>query len=406
MSTRRIKERHFSGTTDPTVPEWEIKHRAVARRAAADGIVLLKNENHVLPIDINCPVALYGAGASHTIKGGTGSGDVNERECVSIYQGMKNAGYHITSERWIAEYDSIYDVARCNWRDKIKKGIAASGGGEENFFPVYCTNPFRMPAGPEITKKEEESETAVFVISRIAGEGADRQAEGGDYFLTEEEHCRLEAVCRLYQNVVIIVNAGGQIDLSFLDEFCNIKGLLILVQPGMEGGNALADILSGKVNPSGKLTDSWAYQYEDYPNSETFSHNNGNVEREYYEEGIYVGYRYFDTFGIPVRYEFGFGLSYTEFALSDCTVKKEQNGMLEITAKVKNTGDRTGKEVVEVYASLPDGRMEKEARRLIGFTKTAELKPQEEQTVKIQIPWKNFASYDEAQSAWILEEGK
>ena len=406
MSTRRIKERNFSGTTDPTVPEWEIKHRAVARRAAADGIVLLKNENHVLPIDINCPVALYGAGASHTIKGGTGSGDVNERECVSIYQGMKNAGYHITSERWIAEYDSIYDVARCNWRDKIKKGIAASGGGEENFFPVYCTNPFRMPAGPEITKKEEESETAVFVISRIAGEGADRQAEGGDYFLTEEEHCRLEAVCRLYQNVVIIVNAGGQIDLSFLDEFCNIKGLLILVQPGMEGGNALADILSGKVNPSGKLTDSWAYQYEDYPNSETFSHNNGNVEREYYEEGIYVGYRYFDTFGIPVRYEFGFGLSYTEFALSDCTVKKEQNGMLEITAKVKNTGDRTGKEVVEVYASLPDGRMEKEARRLIGFTKTTELKPQEEQTVKIQIPWKNFASYDEAQSAWILEEGK
>ena len=196
--------------------------------------------------------------------------------------------------------------------------------------------------------------------------------------------------------MVIIVNAGGQIDLSVLDEFCNIKGLLILVQPGMEGGNALADILSGKVNPSGKLTDSWAYQYEDYPNSETFSHNNGNVEREYYEEGIYVGYRYFDTFGIPVRYEFGFGLSYTEFALSDCTVKKEQNGMLEITAKVKNTGDRTGKEVVEVYASLPDGRMEKEARRLIGFTKTTELKPQEEQTVKIQIPWKNFASYDEA----------
>lgn len=156
MSTRRIKERHFSGTTDPTVPEWEIKHRAVARRAAADGIVLLKNENHVLPIDINCPVALYGAGASHTIKGGTGSGDVNERECVSIYQGMKNAGYHITSERWIAEYDSIYDVARCNWRDKIKKGIAASGGGEENFFPVYCTNPFRMPAGPEITKKKKK----------------------------------------------------------------------------------------------------------------------------------------------------------------------------------------------------------------------------------------------------------
>lgn len=190
-----------------------------------------------------------------------------------------------------------------------------------------------MPAGPEITKKEEESETAVFVISRIAGEGADRQAEGGDYFLTEEEHCRLEAVCRLYQNVVIIVNAGGQIDLSFLDEFCNIKGLLILVQPGMEGGNALADILSGKVNPSGKLTDSWAYQYEDYPNSETFSHNNGNVEREYYEEGIYVGYRYFDTFGIPVRYEFGFGLSYTEFALSDCTVKKNRMACLKLLRK-------------------------------------------------------------------------
>lgn len=143
------------------------------------------------------------------------------------------------------------------------------------------------------------------MISRIAGEGADRQADKGDYHLKDEEYEMLADICANYENVIIVINAGAQVDLSFMDEFTNIKALLTIVQPGMEGGNAFADVVSGKVNPSGKLTDTWAYKYEDYPNAETFSHNNGNVETEVYEEGMYVGYRYFDTFDVPVRYGFG-----------------------------------------------------------------------------------------------------
>ena len=149
-----------------------------------------------------------------------------------------------------------------------------------DFFTVYSTTPFKMPAGDPIQKpaEGEDTENAIYVLSRIAGEGSDRTADKGDYDLSEEEHQMLADICAYYKNVVVVINAGAQVDLSFMDEFRNIRALLVIVQPGMEGGNAFADILSGKVNPSGKLADTWAYKYEDYPSSEKFSHNNGNVE--------------------------------------------------------------------------------------------------------------------------------
>ena len=173
----------------------------------------------------------------------------------------------------------------------------------------------------------------------------------------------------------------------------------------MEGGNAFADVISGKVNPSGKLVDSWAYKYEDYPSAATFSHNNGNVQKEFYEEGIYVGYRYFDTFGIPVRYGFGYGLSYTTFSVDGCTVAKTENHGIKITADVKNTGNMAGKEVVQVYASLPGGGLEKEAHRLTAYAKTELLQPGQKQTVTLEVPAERLVSYDEKSAAWILEKG-
>ena len=405
---RTLKERNFSGTTNPEIQPWEMKHRQIAREAAAEGIVLLKNEDHVLPLKEGSAVALYGAGAGRTIKGGTGSGDVNERERVSIWQGMKNAGYEITSEDWIRSYDEIYEKARQNWKNDIVKRAGGNGGEVLNFFDVYSTTPFIMPTGDSVKKPAdgENTDTAIYVISRVAGENADRNTAGGDYYLKEDEHQMLTDICAYYKDVIVVVNAGGQVDLSFMDEFENIKALLAIVQPGMEGGNAFADVISGKVNPSGKLVDSWAYKYEDYPNAATFSHNNGNVEKEFYEEGIYVGYRYFDTFKVPVRYGFGFGLSYTAFSMGNYKVEKaEKENGIKVSVCVKNTGDVAGKEVVQAYVSLPGGKLEKEAHCLAAYAKTELLQPGQEQTVTLEIPAERLTSYDEENAAYILEKG-
>ena len=404
--TRILKERSFSGTTNPEIQPWETEHRKVARRAAAEGIVLLKNEDHILPLKRGSSVAIYGAGAGKTIKGGTGSGDVNEREKISICQGMKNAGFQVTTENWIESYEKIYDKARQDWKNDILSR-AGEGADTMDFFAVYSTTPFIMPAGDPIRKPEEgeNTDTAIYVLSRVAGEGADRNADKGDYYLKDEEYQMLSDICTYYRDIIVIINAGAQVDLSFMDEFSNIKALLSIVQPGMEGGNAVADILSGKVNPSGKLADTWAYKYEDYPNSEKFSHNNGNVETEIYDEGIYVGYRYFDTFEVPVRYGFGYGLSYTEFEISDYCLTTVSSEKISISATVKNTGNVSGKEVVQVYVSLPGGILEKEAHRLCAYAKTCELKPGEKEKVTMEISADQLTSYDEKRAAWILERG-
>lgn len=404
--TRILKERSFSGTTNPEIQPWETEHRKVARRAAAEGIVLLKNEDHILPLKQGSSVAIYGAGAGKTIKGGTGSGDVNEREKISICQGMKNAGFQVTTEDWIESYEKIYDKARQDWKNDILSR-AGEGADTMDFFAVYSTTPFIMPAGDPIRKPAEGENTdiAIYVLSRVAGEGADRNADKGDYYLKDEEYQMLSDICAYYRDIIVIINAGAQVDLSFMDEFSNIKALLSIVQPGMEGGNAVADILSGKVNPSGKLADTWAYKYEDYPNSEKFSHNNGNVETEIYDEGIYVGYRYFDTFEVPVRYGFGYGLSYTEFEISDYCLKTVSAEKISISATVKNTGNVSGKEVVQVYVSLPGGILEKEAHRLCAYAKTCELKPGEKEKVTMEISADQLTSYDEKKAAGILEGG-
>ena len=404
--TRILKERTFSGTKNPQELNWEKEHRKIARRAAADGMVLLKNEGHILPLRKGSAVALYGAGAGKTIKGGTGSGDVNERETVSIYQGMINAGYQITTKQWIKDYDRIYDEARQAWKDDIQKRAAATGGGTMDFFSIYSTTPFQMPTGPAIFKeKDERTDTAIYVISRIAGEGADRFAAKGDYYLKDDEHKMLEDICNCYENVIVVINAGAQIDLSFMSEFKNIKALLTVVQPGMEGGNAFADILSGQVNPSGKLVDTWAFHYDDYPNSATFSHNNKDINTEVYEEGIYVGYRYFDTFQIPVRYGFGYGLSYTDFELSPEVIEKSTDGNLQIMVKVKNTGKVPGREVVQIYVSLPQEKLEKESRRLVAFQKTKNLQPGEGEILQIEVKAEHLTYYDEKMASWILQDG-
>ncbi|MDI9509490.1 MAG: beta-glucosidase [Clostridiaceae bacterium] len=403
--TRIIKKRTFTGTPDIAPRAYEAEHSALAREAAAEGFVLLKNEDNLLPIQTGSRIALFGAGAGRTIKGGTGSGDVNERASVTIYQGLKEAGYQITTEEWINDYDKKYTEARLAWKKAILEDSAArSAAGElSSFFEAYTAHQFIMPVGANVY--QTEADTAVYVLSRIAGENADRHAKGSDYYLSDEEHKMLVDLCASYEKVVVLINAGGVVDLSFLDELSQIKAVLVVSQPGMEGGHAVADVLSGAVNPSGKLTDTWAMRYEDYPNAASFSHNNGNVEQELYEEGIYVGYRYFDSFEVPARYGFGYGLSYTTFSVNFESVVTDVHGTVTVKVSVSNTGDASGKEVVEVYVGLPDGKLEKEARRLCAFGKTNLLAPCESQIMTLSFDADKLESYDEEHAEWILEKG-
>ncbi len=406
----KISKVQLTGITDQTEQPYEKEHRKISRMAAAEGMVLLKNENQVLPLPKGKKIALYGAGASHMVKGGTGSGDVNERAVVGICQGLEEAGYEITTKDWIRAYDQIYRQARESWREEIWKKMDAleEGGRSDDMFGAYSTTPFALPAGP--VPEKTEADTAIYVLSRIAGEGADRWNRAGDYQLSEEEEQILQAICRDHAHVIVLINTGSQVELSFMDAFAHIDGLLYIVQPGMEGGRAVADVLSGKVTPGGKLTDSWACDYGDYPSAASFSHNNGNVEQERYEEGIYVGYRYFDTFQVPVRYGFGYGLSYTTFSLRVMGIEHFDLGTdhpeIGVKVQVTNVGSRfSGREVVQVYVSCPQGKLAKEYRRLAGFKKTRLLAPGEMEEVVVRFPLAGLSSYQESLPGWVLEEG-
>ena len=398
---KTIKPRQLSGKTTPELWPWEQPHRALAREAAGEGIVLLKNEG-LLPLKKDGKIALYGAGASRTVKGGTGSGDVNERHSVTIAEGLKDAGFQLTTEDWIQDFEDRYMRAKYAWRDEILEKYQKTGDPRK-FFAVYSTTPFVVPVGGPAAKTD--ADTAVFILSRVAGEGADRQRGAGDYMLRPEEHDLLKGICGLYENVAVIVNAGGAVDLSFMDEFTNIKALLFVSQPGMEGGRAVADVLNGTVNPSGRLTDTWAFHYDDYPTAATFSHNNGDVKNERYAEGIYVGYRYFDSFGVPARYGFGDGLSYTEFAYALKNIASDAAGKVCAEVTVTNTGKVPGKAVAQLYAQLPFGKLEKEARRLAAYGKTALLAPGASEVLTLSFNAMDLASFDEAASAYVLEPG-
>lgn len=388
-----------SGTSDSTASKRELRNRALARRAAAEGMILLKNEN-LLPLPAKARIALFGSGARYTVKGGTGSGDVNEREAVTIYKGLMNAGFPIVSTGWLDDYDHRYQTARISWRDKI-----LGDGSEEamaNFFETYVTNPFLMPEGRPVCEEDiREADAAVYVISRNAGEGADRKLIAGDYYLTAGEMADLRFLNDQGLATILLINAGGQVEITEVSAWENLKSILYIAQAGEEGGNAVADILSGQVNPSGKLTATWAKHYEDYPNAKTFSYLSGDLTKEYYTEGIYVGYRYFDTFRVNPLYGFGYGLSYTTFAIREMKLYEDR-----VTAKVTNTGSVAGKETVQVYVSCPQGRLPKEQRRLVGFAKTTLLAPGESAEISVGISSKNLASFDEVNAAWILEAGK
>ena len=391
-----------SGNLQQEPSEREIRHRALAGKAAAEGIVLLKNDG-VLPLKLSDPIALFGSGADKTVKGGIGSGDVNNRENISIFRGVREAGAAVTSLEWLKDYDRRYDDAREKWKEKILE----DAHHVDNPFDAYAANPFVLPEGRSITEKDLKGAcAALYVISRISGEGKDRRLAEGDYYLSRRER---EDILYLDQQglpLILILNAGGPVELTdILREADNIRAVLNISQPGQEGGTAVADILFGKAVPEGKLTATWAERYEDYPCADSFSYLNGNLEKEEYREGIYVGYRYFDSFGVKPLFPFGHGLSYTSFEMKFHEIKAKENALgAEVT--VTNTGKSyAGREVIQVYVSLPQMGTEKEYRRLAGFRKTDRLKPGESQNVVVEIRQKQLAVFSEERQAWIVEKG-
>ena len=391
---------NYKAARTDAVSAREREHLAQVRSLAPQCMVLLENDG-TLPLSAPCPVALFGAGARRTVKGGTCSGDVNSRSVVNIEQGLKNAGFRVVTEDWLDEYDRLWEAAQQDRAAKMQARIEAG----ENPVAVYFGSPFQEPEGPFIRPEKAPAELAIYVISRNSGEGKDRDPGAGDYELSDKEKTDLALLAEYYPRLVVLLNVGGVIDAGYFKTMKKLGALLLVSQAGAVTGDAVADCLLGVVPPSGRLTDTWAKSYKNYPSSTTFGKNDGNTFEEPYGEGIFVGYRWFDGVGFQVNYPFGYGLGYTTFSMEPRFDEADAYGVSG-KVKVTNTGARPGREVVQVYAAAPRGVVRTPPHQLVAFAKTRLLEPGESQVIDISFPLKNMASYSEKLAAWVLLPGK
>ena len=385
--------------------EREVRNAQLSKEAAEEGMVVLENENQALPLAQGSKAALFGTGSYGTIKGGTGSGDVYNRYTISVYDALTST-YNISNMAWWGEYLKTFEEKKAQAAEEKKdndyvKYTQGRFGGADSFLAIDQA----LTQSDMDKAKAGGVTTAFYTVSRVSGEGADRTIGKGDYELSEVEYNNIKLIAKNFDKCVVLLNVGGVVDTKFFSEIEGVDGLVLMSQAGMEGGNALADILTGKTTPSGKLTDTWAKNYSDYPAATTIGDNDGDNKQEDYKEGIYVGYRYFDTFNITPAYEFGYGKSYTSFDVEPLTVAADENNV-SVTVNVTNTGDTySGKEVVEVYFSAPDGSIEKPYQELAGFAKTDNLAPGESQKLTVTYKTTEMSSYDEAKAAYVMEDG-
>ena len=385
------KERK-DATMNPYKIDWE-RYAALARQTVAEGCVLLKNDDHALPIRKGERVSVFGRIQFDYYKSGTGSGGaVNTRYVIGILDALKSCPDVQVNEKletvyrdWVAEHP-------------FEKGM---GWAQE----PWCQE--EMPVSAELAAEAAaESDIAVVIIGRTAGEDKDNGPTAGSYLLTEAEEQMLEAVCGAFKRVAVLLNVGNIIDMKWVETY-NPAAVMYVWQGGQEGGAGVLDVLTGAVSPSGKLSDTIAIDIADYPSTEGF----GDPVKAVYKEDIYVGYRYFETFAKDrVLYPFGFGLSYTTFEMEIAGFEADKDTFKEVVV-VKNTGDVPGKEVVQVYVEAPQGKLGKAARSLCAFKKTAELKPGESEAVEITVELAKLASYDDSgvtghKSAYVLEQGE
>lgn len=369
------------------------RYTYLARKAAAEGCVLLKNDERVLPIPKGCKVASFGRSQFNYYKSGTGSGGkVNTAYVVSVLDALQGCKDIVMNET----VSSVYE----KW---LEEHPFDEGNG-------WATEPWcqeEMPLSEEVVKEAAlESEMALVTIARSAGEAKDNSATEGSFLLTKEEEHMLELVCRYFTKTAVLLNMGNIIDMKWVEKY-NPSAVLYIWQGGQEGGNGVLDVLTGKVSPSGKLTDTIAKDYLDYPSAKNFGDDDQNI----FVEDIYVGYRYFETFAREkVLYPFGYGLSYTKFTL-EITDFYWDGEQVSVSVKITNSGDMAGKEVVQLYKEAPQGALGKPVRELCGFAKTGELLPGESETVTITCDKYYLASYDDSGvtgylSAYVLEAGE
>ncbi len=397
------------------------KHIQLSRKAATEGMVLLKNENKALPLKRGEKIALFGKATIEYIKGGGGSGDVHCPYIRNIYEGFKAKEKDGKVSVFMPLIDFYKDYvekesvniptqAQINATWDIVNAMEFCTKRDDMTYDTFASMHVKEPAVPDelIKSASENADTAIITLSRFSAEGVDRRPQGGDYYLSDIEKELIDKASALFKKVIIVINSGATIDCEYFAENDKVQAVLFGWQGGMEGGMAIADILCGDVNPSGKMTDTITKSYNYYPCKEEFWESFKFID---YSDDIYVGYRYFET--IPgakeyVRYPFGFGLSYTTFEISG-RVCCESEGKIVAVATVKNTGDVAGKEVVQLYYSAPQGALGKPGRELAAYKKTKLLTPGESETVVLSFDVDAMASFDDlgkiTKSAYVLEAG-
>ena len=368
-------------------------YASIARKTQAEGIVMLENRDHALPLEAGSRVALFGRSQFQYYKSGTGSGGmVNTAYVTGVREAiLERKAYALAPspeaayEKWLPDHP-------------FDQGF---GWGTEPWFQE------EMEISPELARKAaQEADAAIVIIGRTAGEDQDNKPEGGSYYLTETEETMLERVCAAFTRTIVLLNVGNIIDMNWVSKY-RPSAVLYIWQGGQEGGNGVLDVLTGEVCPSGKLSDTIARRISDYPSDANF----GDPDRDFYAEDIYVGYRYFETFARDkVLYPFGFGLSYTTFEIQGQGMESISDTTITFRARVINTGKVKGKEVAQIYCEAPQGRLGKPARSLCAYRKTILLDPGEYQDLKFKVPVKAIASYDDGgvtgnKSCWVLEEG-
>ncbi len=407
VRTPRFKGYEFSNKPDLA------SHAAITRSAASEGMVLLKNDNKALPLKPEVKnVALYGCTSYDFIPGGTGSGNVNRAYTVSLLDGLKNAGITADGNLQQAYADHVK-----TWRENLVADTSRFAA----FMPVVLPPERNFPAA-DLAAQAKDNDAAIITIGRGSGEFLDR--ESTNFNLSTENKAMIADVSRAFhaagKPVIVVMNVGGAVETASWSG--NADAVLCAWQGGQEGGNSVADVLTGKANPSGKLTMTLPIRFEDHASTVNFPVDMkaekdmtiGNKGPKYdkklvdytpYEEDIYVGYRYFDSFGKNVAYPFGYGLSYTTFAYDDAKVSLDGD-KVNVSVKVTNTGDRPGKEIVQIYASDSQAKeRNKPEKELRGFAKTAELAPGQSETVNISFDVNDLASFDASKSAWRRDAG-
>ena len=410
-----VQSPRFKGYKYSNKPDLA-SHAKISREAAAEGMVLLKNDRAALPLSSGMRnLAAFGNTSYDIITGGTGSGDVNEAYSVSLVEGLKGAGF-VLNEELLKAYGDYLAAAKAK-RPPTRQFMLPVPIAEMTVDPAFVA---KMAAGADV---------ALITIGRNSGEGYDRKVEN-DFDLNDSEKSLIKTVSEAFhamgKKAVVVLNVGGVIETA---SWRNIPDAILLAwQGGQETGNSIADVLSGKVNPSGKLASTFPMKYQDVPSARNFPgvvleeakpeakaededlmsvFRRPKASRIVYEEGIYVGYRYYESFGIKPAYEFGYGLSYTTFEFSGLSLSSEKfSGRMTATVTVKNTGRAAGKEVVQLYISAPAGKLHKPALELKGFAKTRLLKPGEAQTLSFEITPRSLSSFDPASSSWIAEAGR